>query len=92
MRHHHAAGQVETSYAGAAARDHLRVAETPTRLFDVACKTCGRSVVRVERLRNPEIAILEAHLRVCLASEPLGDAPMLGEVMRRLRVALVAGA
>lgn len=85
-RQRHAAGQGETSYVEVAARDCSRVAETPTRLFDVACKTCGRSVVRVERLRDPEIAILEAHLRACLASEPLRHAPMLGEILARVRV------
>jgi hypothetical protein len=86
MHPRHTAGQGPTSYADVAARNHSRVAETPTRLFDVACKTCGRSVVKVERLRDPEIAIIEAHLRTCLASEPLRNAPMLGEILACVHV------
>ena len=54
-------------------------------LFEVTCKQCGRSLARVERIRDPEIAILEDHLRAC--GEPLGEAPLLGEVMGRVRVA-----
>ena len=40
----------------------------------------------VERLRDPEIELVVDHLRACSASEPLGDAPPLGEVMRHVRV------
>lgn len=40
----------------------------------------------VDRLRDPEIAILEDHLRACGRLDPLGDAPPLGDVMRRLSV------
>ena len=43
----------------------------------------------VERLRDPEVAVLVNHLRACAASEPLGDTPMLGEIMARVRVASV---
>jgi len=42
----------------------------------------------VERLRDPEIELV-VDLRACSASEPLGDTPMLGEVMARVRVAAV---
>ena len=60
-----------------------------SRVFEVVCKGCGRSLMTVERLRDPEIGVLEAHLRACCPSEPLGDAPMLGEVMAPVRVAAV---
>ena len=59
------------------------------RVFEVVCKGCGRSLMTVERLRDPEIAILEEHLRACSSSEPLGDTSMLGEIMARVRVASV---
>ena len=60
--------------------------DIPNRLFEVACKGCHRPLVTVERLRNPEIAVVLDHLRACSASEPLGDAPILGEIMRGLCV------
>jgi hypothetical protein len=56
------------------------------RLFAVRCKGCGRSLVTVRRLRDPEIAILEDHLRAC--GEPLGDAHSLGDLMAKVRVAV----
>lgn len=40
----------------------------------------------VERIRDSEIAIVTDHLRACSVSEPLGEAPMLGEVMAGVRV------
>lgn len=60
-------------------------------VFDVRCKGCGHRLVTVERLRDPGIAILEDHLRACAASERLGEAPMLGEIMRGLNVAVLKG-
>ncbi len=57
------------------------------RLFVVACKGCQRTLVTIERIRDPEIAILEDHLRICGATERLGEAPvMLGEIMNRVSV------
>ena len=56
-------------------------------LFEVVCKGCAHSLTTVERLRDPEIAALVYHLRACSPSEPLGAAPVLGEVMARIRVA-----
>ena len=42
----------------------------------------------VPLIREAEARLLEAHLRSCCASDPLPRAPvMLGELMRRLRVA-----
>jgi len=43
----------------------------------------------VERLRDPEIELVVDHLRACSASEALGHAPPLGDIMRGLRVAPV---
>jgi len=63
--------------------------DTPNRLFEVACKGCQRTLVTVERIRDPEIAVLVDHLRACSPSEPLGKAPMLGEVMACVRVGVV---
>jgi len=62
----------------------LRMRDT---LFEVTCKQCWRILATVERIRDPEIAILEDHLRTC--GEPLGEAPLLGEIMGRVRVASV---
>ena len=60
-----------------------------SRVFEVVCKGCSRSLMTVERLRDPEIDAVVGHLRACPASEPLGDTPMLGAVMRGLRVTTV---
>ena len=65
--------------------------DAPNRRFAVACKACGRALLlKVERICDPEIAMLEAHLRVCQASEALGAAPHLGEIMRRNCVAFAS--
>ena len=63
--------------------------EKSSRLFEVVCKECHRVLMTVERLRDPEIAVLTSHLRACCPSEPLGDTSMLGEIMARVRVASV---
>ena len=55
-------------------------------LFEVVCKGCRRTLVTVDRIRDPEIAALVDHLRACAPSEPLGDTSMLGDVMRRLNL------
>jgi hypothetical protein len=60
--------------------------DAAVRLFVVACKGCQRTLVTIERIRDPEIAILEDHLRACAASSPLAEAPMLGEIMNRVSV------
>jgi len=61
--------------------------ETAARLFVVACATCSRMLVSTARISDPEIVVLETHLQACSPSEPLADAPVLGEIMRRVRVA-----
>ena len=58
-------------------------------MFEVVCKGCSRSLMTVERLHDPEIGLVVDHLRACCASEPLGDTPMLGTIMRGLRVRAV---
>ncbi len=63
--------------------------ETPTRNFEIICKGCGRSLETVDRIREPQIDRLVTHLRACAASERLADAPMLGDLMARIRVVVV---
>ncbi len=57
-----------------------------SRMFEVICKGCGRSLAKVERIRDSQIVLVTDHLRACAPSEPLGDAPILGEIMRGLCV------
>jgi hypothetical protein len=58
-----------------------------TRRFTVYCRACGFNLLTTDRIRDPEIDdVLVTHLRACAASEPLGEAPMLGTIMRRLRI------
>jgi hypothetical protein len=59
-----------------------------TRLFEVTCKACGRTLATVERIRRRAIVFLEAHLRACTASEALEKAAPLGEIMGRVCVRL----
>ena len=65
--------------------------EKSSRVFEVICKGCGRSLMTVERLRDPEIATLEGHVRACSYAEPLGETPMLGELLGHVRVMQVMG-
>jgi len=58
----------------------------PERLFEVTCRQCGRTMAATERIRDPEIAVLEDHLRACSPLEPLGDSPALGSIMARVKV------
>ena len=59
-------------------------------VFEVRCKGCGRHLMTVERLRDPDIAALVEHLQRC-SSEPPGETPMLGELLGHLRVMQVMG-
>ncbi len=63
------------------------MSEAPTRKFEIICKGCGRSLETVDRIR--EVNGLVTHLRACAASDRLGDAPMLCDVMSRIRVVVV---
>ena len=60
-------------------------------LFEVVCKGCRRTLVTVDRIRDPEIGLVGDHIRACSASEPLHEASMLGEVMDRVRVTTPKG-
>ena len=60
--------------------------------FAVACGGCKGSLLVTARIGDPEIMTLEAHLRTCRQSEPLGSTPPLGEIMRRIRVAVASPA
>jgi hypothetical protein len=62
------------------------LADGSSRLFKVACKSSQHTLVSVERLRDPEIAVITDHLGACCPAELLGEAPMLGDVMARVRV------
>jgi hypothetical protein len=55
-------------------------------LFVVECRNCRRSLVTTARITDREIAVLVAHIRACPASEPLRDAPMLGDILALVRV------
>jgi hypothetical protein len=61
--------------------------DTAARLFVVACKGCQRTLVTTARITDPEITTIREHARVC-AYEPLTDDAPLGEVMRRVQVAV----
>jgi hypothetical protein len=86
-RKRRAAEQLRVPYALPAAGRDDRVAEAPPWQFAVNCKHCGRQLMTVDRIREPQVAVLETHLRACCFSEPLGDAPvMLGDLLRRVSV------
>lgn len=81
-----AAGLVGTSYAEAAAWDNLRVAEAPSRLFDVTCKHCGRTLATVERIRDAEIDAIRDHVGRCARGERVTPSAALGEVLAHVKV------
>ena len=60
-------------------------------MFTVVCKDCQRVLMTVERLRDPEIATLEGHIRACSHAEPLGETPMLGKLHSHVRVMRIVG-
>ena len=63
--------------------------EATRRAFEVVCHGCGRLLMTVERLRDPEIRVLVDHLGGCAASGRLPAKATLGEIMARVRVAAV---
>src|SRR6266581_6847881 len=65
----HAALSSRSFFGGAPLLSEIMRRASPLR------KHRGRSLVRVERIRDPQIAALEAHLRACCHSEPLGGFP-----------------
>ena len=62
--------------------------DAPVRLFTVTCKDCERSLMTVDRIRDPEIASLQAHARICCRPTPLGDIRILGDLLRHFQVAI----
>lgn len=91
-RKQRAAEELRVPYPLPTAGEHARVAETPPRQFRVSCTRCTRLLMTVERIREPEIAVLEAHLRLCQASELLPNAPHLGAILRAVVVTVVTDA
>jgi len=45
--------------------------------------------VTTARITDPEIAMLESHLRLCCPDEPLEVSPMLGNLMRRVHLVVL---
>jgi hypothetical protein len=86
-RERRAPERLYTPYAAVSLSGHLGVAEGTPRQFLVSCKHCGRHLMSVDLIRDPEITVLVDHLRACDPSGPLGATPMLGDVMSRVRVA-----
>ena len=85
-----AARQIGTSYAEAATWGRSRVAEAPNRLFDVTCKHCERTLITVQRLRDPEIDAIRDHVERCARGERVTPSSPLGEVLTHVRVKSVA--
>lgn len=54
-------------------------ADTPAHRFSVVCKHCGRHIAHAARIRDPEIAVIEEHVRRCSGPAPLPDTPQLGD-------------
>ena len=64
------------------------MSERRWQLFAVRCATCETLLMTTLLIGAVEIKNFENHLRSC-GRDPLPDSPTLGEVMRRLRVAVV---
>ena len=71
--------------------DVPNAAEVSRQLFDVTCKGCTRRLIRVDRIRDPEIAVLNEHLKTCWQPEPFRNDPPLGEIMSRVHVVFADG-
>jgi len=57
------------------------------RLFEIFCMNCQELLVTVPLIREPEIVLLEAHIRACWSYDPLpAGRVMLGQLLRRVRV------
>jgi len=61
----------------------------PETRYEVTCKHCGRTLAKTERIRCGEVAMIRDHIQACSPLDPLGEAPPLGEIMARIRVASV---
>ena len=65
------------------------MSERRWQLFAVRCATCEKLLMTALLIGAAEIKQFEYHLRSCWQRDPLPDNPTMGEVMRRLRVAVV---
>ena len=65
------------------------MSERRWQLFAVRCATCEKLLMTAPLIGAAEIKQFEDHLRSCGQRDPLPDDPTMGEVMRRLRVAVV---
>lgn len=61
-------------------------AEPPAQRYTVSCDHCGRRIAQAVRIRDPEIATIEEHVRRCSGAEALSDKPQLGTVLAHVRV------
>lgn len=85
-RKRRASERLHEPYAAPPTWDHLCVAERTAQRFVVSCKQCGRHLMTVVRITDPDIARLEAHIRACVRTDPLDEAPPLGAIMALIRV------
>ena len=56
-----------------------------SRVFEVVCKGCGRSLVTVDRIRDPEIDAIRDHVSMCARGEQISQASPLGEVLAHIQ-------
>ena len=59
------------------------------RFFCVRCLNCDTALVTVPLLGAEEIALCEDHIRACWERDPLTSRPLLGDVMRLVRITIV---
>jgi hypothetical protein len=62
------------------------VAEMPVSQFSVTCKQRSRRIAQAVRIRDAEIALIDAHIRRCLPVVRLSEAPQLGELLTHVRI------
>ena len=59
----------------------------PDLVFEVACKACGRTLAKAERIRDPEIDTIRDHMMsVCARGNEITDRSPLGELLAHTRV------
>ncbi len=62
------------------------------RLFRVRCGNCEATLMTVALLGSEEIGSCEQHVRRCFERDPLPEHPLLGDVMRLVRITVVGTA
>jgi hypothetical protein len=68
------------------------MSERVVRLFRVRCGNCERTLMTVSLLGSDEIASCFEHVRACWPYDPLPKQPLLGDLMRLLRITIVGTA